>query len=327
MSQKLSNNSEIHKILVISLTNIGDVVLTFPVIDILKKDFPSAKLSVVIGPKATSLIVDNPYITGVHIFDKRQSPLKSLSWICELRREHYDMVVDLRNTAIPVMIAARYRTSYRNKRVINLHMREKHLDRLKTVYAFERKTAEPCSLFIPAREEDYIDELIQKEIGSDKSFVIIAPGAADSSKVWPEEKFAFVCDHLIKKHNVNVCFIGNDEDRRCAQRINKIMEADGVNLCGRTNLVQLAELFNRCFFTIVNDSAPMHIASYVNTPILALFGPTNPDLYGPWSEKSCYLRKSESCSVCSNPKQNSKHSCMDAITVDDVLRMLKMNII
>ncbi len=105
MLKKLSNKSEIKKILVVSLTNIGDVILTFPVIDILKKDFPSAKLSIVIGPKAESLFFKNPYLDKIHIFDKHQPPLKSLSWIGELRRERFDLVVDLRNTAIPFLIS------------------------------------------------------------------------------------------------------------------------------------------------------------------------------------------------------------------------------
>jgi len=73
--------------------------------DILKKDFPSAKLSVVVGPRAESLFYENPNFDTVYLFDKHQPPLKSLSWICQLRGERFDLVVDLRNTAIPLMIA------------------------------------------------------------------------------------------------------------------------------------------------------------------------------------------------------------------------------
>ena len=108
------NKSEINKILVISLTNIGDVILTFPVIDILKEDFPSAKLSIVIGPKAESLFCDNPHLEKVHIFNKHQLPFKTLRWVLGMRKEHFDLVVDLRNTAIPFMISPRYRTSCRS---------------------------------------------------------------------------------------------------------------------------------------------------------------------------------------------------------------------
>jgi len=325
MSKILSNKSEIKKILVVSLTNIGDVILTFPVIDILKKDFPTAKLSIVIGPKAESLFYENPYLDKIHIFDKHQPPLKSLSWISELRRERFDLVVDLRNSAIPFMISPRYRTSYRVPKGDGLHMKKKHLKRLESVYVTETQNAEQCALFVAAKEEDYVDQLIEKEIGRDGRYVIVAPGAADHSKQWPERNFSSVCDRLIKEHYVKIIFVGNDEDRKVAQRINKFMTADAVNLCGRTNLVQLAELFKHCFFTIVNDSAPMHLASYLNKPVLALFGPTDPVKYGPWSLQSCYLKKSSECQACANLKTSLAHTCMDAITDKDVFEMLQIN--
>ena len=326
MSQKLSNKSEIKKILVVSLTNIGDVILTFPVIDILKKDFPSAKLSIIVGPKAESLFCENPYLDKVHVFNKHQPPMESLSWIRELRRERFDLVIDLRNTAIPFMIAPRYRTSYQVKKINGQHMKAKHLNRLESVYTPETQEVEPCALFVASREEEYVDQLIENEIGRDGCYVIVAPGAADQSKRWSEKKFSSVCDRLITDHNVKIIFVGDENDRKVAQRINKFMEADCVNLCGRTNLVQLAELFKHCFFTIVNDSAPMHIASYLNIPVLALFGPSDPSLYGPWSKQSCFLRKSEACQACANPKSALKHTCMDAITDADVYEMLQINV-
>jgi len=325
MSTKLSNKSEIKKILVVSLTNIGDVILTFPVIDILKKDFPSAKLSIVVGPKAESLFCENPFLDKVYIFDKHQPPLKSLSWIRELRRERFDLVVDLRNTAIPFMITPRYRTSYRVKNNDNCHMKEKHLNHLGTVYVPESQCVEQCALFVATRDVEYVDQLIEKEIGRDGRYVIVAPGAADHSKQWPDKKFANICDRLIKDHNVKIIFVGNKEDRKVASRINKLMIADAVNLCGRTNLVQLAELYKHCFFTIVNDSAPMHLASYLNIPVLALFGPTDPSQYGPWSLRSCFLRKNETCQACAKPKLKKEHVCMDSITDEDVYGMLKIN--
>lgn len=326
MSAKLSNKSEIKKILVVSLTNIGDVILTFPVIDILKKDFPSAKLSVVIGPKAESLFCENPFLDQVYIFDKHQPPLKSLLWISRLRRERFDLVVDLRNTAIPLMISPRYRTSYRMKKTNGLHMKEKHLNRLESVYVPETHATEQCALFVTKKDEEYVDQLIDREVGHDGRYVIIAPGAADHSKRWPEENFSSVCDRLIKDHNVKIIFVGNEEDRKVARRINKFMIADTANLCGRTNLVQLAGLFKRCFFTIVNDSAPMHLASYLNIPVLALFGPTDPSRYGPWSLRSCFLRKNEACQACANPKLKKEHACMASITDEDVYGLLRINI-
>lgn len=326
MSAKLSNKSKINKILLISLTNIGDVILTFPVIDILKKEFPAAKLSIVIGPKAESLLKRNPFLEKVYVFDKHQSFVKSLSWIFAMKREHFDLVIDLRNTAIPFMLSPRYRTSCWVKKTDGVHMMEKHLERFRSVFTFEASTVERCALFIPGEDEYYVDQLIEKEIGRDMKYVIVAPGAADRSKRWPEEGFAVVCDRLIKDHHIKIVFVGDDGDRKVAQRINKLMEANAINLCGCISLVQLAQLLRHCFFTIVNDSAPMHLASYLNVPVIAFFGPTDPSKYGPWGTQSFFFRKNGSCRACAQPKASLEHTCMNAITPDDALTMIRKNI-
>src|SRR5271170_7912203 len=98
MSPKLLRKSEPKNILIVSHTNIGDVILTCPVIDILRRDFPQAKIDVVTGPKAVSLFADNP---GFHIkvFDKQATLKQKLAWFLDLYHEHYDCVVDLRRTA------------------------------------------------------------------------------------------------------------------------------------------------------------------------------------------------------------------------------------
>jgi ADP-heptose:LPS heptosyltransferase len=100
------------------------------------------------------------------------------------------------------------------------------------------------------------------------------------------------------------------------------MEAQPLNLCGRTSLVQLAELFRRCSFAIVNDSAPMHLASYLNVPVLALFGPTDPQKYGPWGENSHMIKKGSDCPACREPGNSHKHACMHAISKEDVLGVM-----
>ena len=319
MFLNLLSKSKINKILVISLTNIGDVILTFPVIDILKRDFPSAKLSIVIGPKTESFFDGNPHFDQVHVFDKHQSPVKTVPWIFALRRQHFDLVVDLRNTAIPFMIAPCHRTSCRVDKTVKVHMREKHLNQLRSVHDFKMEADESRSLFIFEPDKLYIQELVDKKIGRQQKYVVVAPGAADSAKRWSEEGFAFVCDRLTEERGVKIVFVGDEEDRKVAQRIDKLMEAGAVNLCGRTNLIQLAELFKHCSLAVVNDSAPMHLASYLNVPVVALFGPTDSQKYGPWGAQHHVIKKNSDCPVCLDPKDAHKHTCMQTISKEDVL--------
>src|ERR1700733_6946963 len=103
MCARLLKKSEPKRILVVSQTNIGDVVLTCPVIDILRNDFPQAKMDVVIGPKAVSLFADNPHF-GVKVFDKQSSLRQKFAWFLDLHKTHYDCVVDLRRTALALFL-------------------------------------------------------------------------------------------------------------------------------------------------------------------------------------------------------------------------------
>ena len=105
MCAKLLKESRPKRILVVSQTNIGDVVLTCPVIDILRRDFPQARIDVVTGPKAVSLFADNPNF-GIKVFDKQASLMKKWAWFLDLTRAHYDCVVDLRRTALAFFFSA-----------------------------------------------------------------------------------------------------------------------------------------------------------------------------------------------------------------------------
>ena len=281
--------SEVHNILVISLSNIGDVLLTFPVIDILRRDFPQERISLVVGPKAASLFSNNSHFKKVYIFDKRQSAPKTLSWIFEMRKEVFDLVVDLRHTLIPYMIKSRWKTPISYKKEKNIHKRVQHLHRLKTVYPYQDEAASRATLFIPNEDRKVIDDFVKKEIEGFR-FVVIGAGAADHRKRWHEQGFAELCDHLANTYRLKFVLIGDQNDHDVAKKILNMMKTQAINLCGRLTLIQLAALMERAVMVIVNDSAPMHMASYLNKPVLAIFGPSDPSLYGPWSDRCKFLR-------------------------------------
>ncbi|HBR15176.1 MAG TPA: hypothetical protein DD723_06515 [Candidatus Omnitrophica bacterium] len=318
-----SDKSRIKKILVISLSNIGDVILTFPVIDILKTELPAAALSLVIGPKAQSLFNGNPYLDKVYIYHKKQSPLDILPWIWKLRKQRFDLVVDLRNTAIPLMIAPQFRTPLWTAKSETLHMKEKHLKRLGTVFPNTSRLDRSYALFIPPIEVQYVRRLIGDEMGHDQKYVVVAPGAADRAKRWIEEGFAEVCDQLVGSEHLKVVFVGDEQDQKVAARIAEKMSEPSVNLCGRVSLIQLAEVLKHCHLAIGNDSAPMHLASYLDRPVLTIFGPTDPRKYGPWSTKAAFIQGRADCRACRDPDHIKDHDCIRSVTGSDVLKAIK----
>ena len=320
------DKSKIKKVLVVSLTNIGDVVLTFPVVDILKENLPGAKISVLIGPKAESLLNGNPALDKIYVFNKHQPLLKTWSLITALRKNRFDLAVDLRNTAIPFLIFPRYKTSMVDSRKNDRHMRDNHIKRLNSIFPFYQLPRQKYALYVSPPDQKYDQGLIQNEIGKGARYIVISPGAAHQDKRWKEADFARVADELIRKEHVKIVLIGGTEDSAVAANIVGLMKEKAVNACGRTNLQQLAELIKHAQLAIVNDSAPLHIASYLDVPVLAIFGPSEPIKYGPWGSNCHYLKDGGVCGRCGDPKNSAlAHTCMASIKPEDVLNSFEIS--
>lgn len=321
---KLSQDSNVNNILVISLTNIGDILAICPAMDILMDDFPAAKLSVIVGPKGRSLFEENPNIDRVYVYDKHASIKEKIEWIGVLRRQSFDAVIDFRNSLIPFLVHSSTRTPPEFFKPKGMHLVEKHLWRLKSIYSFQnRSTARRAIVNLP-KDREYVDSLLKGYIKPREEFLLVAPVAADSAKTWHPEGFAKVCDALISQYGIKVVMVGGSENEEVINRIQSQMKYPFLALAGRTNLVQVAELVNRSMFSIVHDSGIMHLASYFNRQTLALFGFTDPNLSGPWSENSGYIWKNKSCPRCQFPKSQVRHQCMGQITPDDVLSCIKI---
>ncbi len=314
---------EIKKILIVTLSNLGDVILTFPVIDTLIENFPAAEISLVVGPRSKILFDGNPRFKDIYIFNKKVSGFKHLAWVMKLRQQTFDLVVDLRQSAIPFMIKARHKTPARAVKT-NVHMRLNHLNRLKTVFDIPSdKAASRSSLYIADADKTYIEGLLKGSLHENFSLIAVAPGAANHIKRWKAEGFAQVCDRLLEKKKTTVIFVGDANDKLTTAKIKEHMKLKALDFCGQTTFGQLAYLLQKCAFVLVNDSAVMHLASYLDIPTVAIFGPTNPNKYGPWSSRSRIVRKDLFCSPCEKSGCAYHHECMQQIESQEILHAIK----
>ena len=168
----------------------------------------------------------------------------------------------------------------------------------------------------------------------------INPGATyGSAKRWQPRKFAEVIYRIINELNGSVVLFGSSPEIEIANEIISNAQstdnpplppfskggAGGIlNMAGKTTLRQLASLISECDAFITNDSGPMHIASAVPVPIVALFGSTNPEATGPLGKRHEIIYKGLSCSPCMKRECPERHlRCMEEITVDDVFNALK----
>ena len=322
---KLTKESGPKHILIVSMTNIGDVVLSCPVIDILRHDFPQAKIDVVVGPKAVSLFNDNPNFC-IKAFNK-QAPLgQKFAWFLDLCREHYDCVVDLRRTALRLLLAPRYATpvidfpSLVQRGVRGVHKKDIHLNRLRQIYDFDSLCLKQYAILTTKEDEQFFEEVVAPALQG-QNFVVIAPGAADTAKRWQAKGFAALSDHL--SATTKVIFVGDTKDAQIVAQIQGSMKASSLSLAGKINLRQLAFVLKKCSWALTHDSGVMHLASYFNVPLIVLWGPTSIEKYAPWSEKSIIVRRNEKCVRCQDKKSKIAHNCMSFIEVQDVLNAIK----
>jgi heptosyltransferase III len=275
------------KILFITLSNIGDVILTFPVFDALHERFPRSKISVVVGPKAKSLFEDNPLIDRLIIFEKRSTLKEKWRWIRELRREKFDLVVDLRNSMMPYLVGGRKATRPAGFLKKIRHKKDEHFRRLKQVV----KDAHSSSKRYVLSEAVLALKESLPQLKDINDYVVVSPGAADPRKRWPHGHLAKVITYLVKTCHEKVVMVGDKADDRVADMMFQRLPDGVINLCGQTSLVELAVVLRKAKLALLNDSGIMHLASYMNIPIVALFGPTDPRHYGPWSGRSITIHR------------------------------------
>jgi ADP-heptose:LPS heptosyltransferase len=141
------------------------------------------------------------------------------------------------------------------------------------------------------------------------------------SKSWPPAYISELCDRLARDYSVRVVLTGAKSDLELAAAIARTAKSKPLVTAGKTSVMELAGLIKHFKVYLTPDSAPMHIASAVGTPFVALFGPTEPERHIVPSRECAVLRKNDEarCNPCYNPVCRKKLSCMRRISVDEVL--------
>ena len=151
-------------------------------------------------------------------------------------------------------------------------------------------------------------------------FVAVNPVAFWETKLWEEEKFAALADRLQEELGIGIVLTGGESVP--LERICRMMRTKAVNLGGRTTLRELACLYREAALLVTTDSGPMHLAAAVGTPVVALFGPTDPARTGPYGPGHRIIRKGLSCSPCFR-KRCETPRCMTDISVEEVFAAVK----
>ena len=311
------------KILFITLSNIGDCILSLPVLDALRNKYPESKISCLVSERPKEIFINNPSIKKVIVFNKHAKLIDKIKLFFSLSREKFDIVVDLRNSFFGAFLPAKKRSSpFRFIPANFKHMKDKHLFWSGfSGYPFRDKKQQ--SLVIAPEDVNYINGILKecKLYGSAK-LIVVAPGARSQVKRWDKHNFSQLCSRLIKD-GWDVVLAGDKADEPicsyiCQENADKILD-----LCAKTSISQLAVLLKSARLLVTNDSAIMHLASYLNVPVCALFGPTDENKYGPWSKDKIVIKKDIFCRPCEKAVcRFASLACLSCLKVDDVLEQI-----
>ena len=308
------------KILFITLSNIGDCILTLPVLDALRNAYPKALISCLVPERPKEIFVNNPAVEKIIVFNKHARLTDKIKLFISLSKERFDIVIDLRNSFFGAFLPARKRSS--PLRFIPgkfKHMKDRHL--FWSCFAnYPFRGAKQQSLTIVPEDIKYIEGLLNdKKLVDNAKLIVIAPGARSQIKRWDKQNFSQLCSRLIKE-GWDVVLVGDKTDEPICSYVSQSSPERILNLCAKTSISQLAVLLKKARLLITNDSAVMHLASYLNVPVASIFGPTDENKYGPWSQEKIVIKKDIFCRPCEKARcRFATLACLSCLKVDDVL--------
>ena len=269
-------------ILIVTLSNIGDVILTTPVITSLRAHFPRARFTVVVGPKAQGLLKGSRHIDRLLVYDKGSHWAEKLRLVRTLREEFYEYVVDLRNSAFPFLVRANHRSPlFRPHRV--KPARGRHLEVLQMM-KFKVSSELDFDFFSREDEQSLLEKFKMRERDLSLEGIVVAPGAGSEAKRWPITGFREVLERILEITPFSIFVVGDRREAPLAESLCQINPNRVKNLAGEITLRQLAALVSRAKLVLANDSACMHLAYELHRPVVALFGPSDHEKYGRQSE-------------------------------------------
>ena len=347
------SRENIRNILLIQLGDIGDVVLSFPVISALHETFPESNVVVAVREKARELIEDCKRATDViFINEEKRTWIEELKYqkrfFSRLRGFHFDLAIDMRTgdreALLALLSGARQRVSFfandgklwRNRVFTHLAMDEpipgRHMAQhyLGLLEAYNIKTGHIQPEYdVPEDRYQKASALLKNEgIPSDRPIIAVQPFSLWKYKEWGVDKYIELINWLISEYDVSIIITGSFDERERAGEIIKKCRQNTYNLAGETSIGTLAAVFKACRLFIGVDSAGVHIAAAVGLPTICIFGPSSYIDWAPRGKQHYIVHKDLPCVPCQNKGcQGSEISrCLEELTLEEVRTVVKSRI-
>lgn len=323
---------------------LGDVVQTLPVLPVLRRRFPAARISWVINTGLAELLEGHPDLDELIRFDRHGSWRSWFRLLNDLRRRRFDLVFDLQGllrtgimtaaTGAPLRVGlqtaregahlACHWTVPDTGRDVPAHRRYGRIAEALGA----RELPQTIRLALTRSEIDWADDQLAE---LPRPVLAVNPGARWPTKRWPVEKFALLAARAVRSYELGLVILGSPAERPLADRLEtqvrrSVSDPPVHNLAGRTGLRQLAALLERVDLLLTNDSGPMHLAAGLGTPVVGLFTCTSPVLSGPPGDQHELVATKVSCAASYRkrcPYRGREHlACLEELDVERVWQAL-----
>jgi len=333
---------KIRKILILRIDGIGDVLNSTPAISALHKTYPKAKITVIVKPHGAEILYRNLDIDEIIVYDpnnQHKGLIDKINFFKKLRSGGYDTAVVLNNSSMSNFMAyvsgAKIRAGRRSepKRFSHTlthwvsnkdpkgtkHEVDRNLDIVRLLNI--DNNASDLVLNLSEDEKADADDFLRLNKNDGSCLMGIHPGGSSFDKLWSPENFAEIADRLIDEFNARVILFTGPGEENLAQNIltkvkNPLIFASGIKLR------QFSALVERCSLFVCNDSGPMHIASALKVPTVAIFGPTDYVRWRPRNENAVVVRKDMDCWPCSAHKCKRSYECTKILPVSQIWKAI-----
>ncbi|MFA5975865.1 MAG: glycosyltransferase family 9 protein [Elusimicrobiota bacterium] len=315
------------KILIIQLKRAGDVLVTTPVLPVLRQQFPEARIDFLTEGAFAPLLEQHPDVDQVQVYD----PRAVLSSIRKVRRQRYDWIIDFqsspRSALLVFLSGARLTVGYRvpfwgrvyRETVKRPVGRQSVVDgKFSLVENLTGPVAERPMLKIYLSDDEKKWAAGAMESVSAQAIVGLVPTHRRVSRRWPVESYAALAQDLIRRENDVWLFWGPGEEPY-VDRLSRMVP--GARKIPPTTLRQMAALLERCRLVITNDSGPMHLAVAAGAQTLTLYGPTDPVNWNPGVPPHRFLQADGvPCLGCNLNECPFQHECMTRLASEMVFK-------
>lgn len=327
----------IKRILFVRIDRIGDMVLSTPAFRAIKKHLPAARLTVLAGPANAAIILNNPHVDEIIVYDRNRSLLSKRRFVnASLRDARWDVAIDgladysLESPLLCLLSKAPCRIGYPEagrdvffnvpmNPPAKVHMAQLMIDLLSPLGIGEDGHLTP-EAFLADQEKHWAEAWLSGNSIHKKDIIAIHPGAYYETQKWPRSHYRDLVRRLIALRDVPVIVFGGQDDQDAVAEIISGVNSEKVSTFVGDNLRQFMALLSYCRLLICNNSGPLHLASALGIPTISFMGPTDKIRWHPLGEHNFVFRMDHlDCIGCESAFCHiQSHLCMNGISAESV---------